>query len=121
MTSIWLAAMSALVGRDVLPTWRARRMPPVSTRQMVDRLGRDHQMGIYDGKGRRIGPTWSRYPAGSGLLVTTTTDFAKAGLRSGFRSCPHRVLHDTMRGRLPGSPLRTDAPRSRGYAREYCQ
>lgn len=83
VTSIWLVAMSALVARDVLPAWRAKPMPPVATRQMVDLLGGDHQMGIYDGKGRRIGTTWSSYLAGSGLLVTTTTAFSKAGLLSG--------------------------------------
>jgi hypothetical protein len=83
VTAVWLGLMSVLVARDVVPAWRAQPMPPVDTRQLVKRVGADHQAGIYDGRGQRIGTTWSSYLATAGLLVTNTSAFERAGMLSG--------------------------------------
>ena len=56
---MWIAAMGALVVRDVWPAWTAQDPPPITAEQLA-RLSRDEeQFGIFNGDSQRLGTAWS--------------------------------------------------------------
>ena len=71
----WLACMSVLFVRDILPTWMAGDPPPAVALDGVDSGQADSQAGIFRAAdGQRIGTNWLRfYPADDQLTVKSTT------------------------------------------------
>ncbi len=70
ITLIWLAAMAALVRRDVAPFWYAEEAPAQS-----DQAGR-FQSSIVDRTGRRVGTSWlTSLPGPQLITVRSTTVF----------------------------------------------
>ena len=71
----WLASMSVLFVRDILPTWMAGDPPPAIA---LDGMGPGHansQAGIFRADGQRIGTNWLRFytPVDDQLTVKSTT------------------------------------------------
>jgi len=75
VTLLWLGTMGALVNQDVLPAWRAKPIPPIATRKLVERTGENHQAGIFDQNGHRIGTSWTIYMAMADIIINSTTYF----------------------------------------------
>lgn len=73
VTVLWLAAMSHLVIRDIVPAWTAQEPPrPVPTTQ-PNPVRREDQCGIFDSKNRRVGTVWSILTASSEQTRRQTT------------------------------------------------
>jgi hypothetical protein len=75
VTLLWVGTMWALVSRDVLPAWRAKPIPPIATRKLVENTGENHQAGIFDPNGRRIGTSWTVYMSMVDIIINSTTYF----------------------------------------------
>lgn len=70
---LWLAAVAALVHRDIWPAWTAQDPPPMTATQFAG-LERREQFAIQDGQGRLIGRAWGEVgPASSGLVSMSGT------------------------------------------------
>ncbi len=71
---VWLASMSGLFVRDVWPAWTAQDPPAGVSNQIVERIGEDHQAGIFDSRGHRAGTAWTSFmPLAGGILVHNST------------------------------------------------
>jgi hypothetical protein len=57
VTAVWIAAMTALVARDVWPAWTAQDPPRLTL--APDAPEQLSQCGIFDARGHRIGTAWS--------------------------------------------------------------
>ncbi len=70
----WLASMSVLFVRDILPTWTARDPPPAVALDGTESGHADAQAGIFRAGGQRVGTNWLRfYPTDDQLTVKSTT------------------------------------------------
>jgi hypothetical protein len=117
--------MTALFIRDVLPAWTAQDLPAPFSREIVERVGRDHQFGIFTAAGGRIGTSWARFfvlpnmrsvqinhliegVGGFGpLLIDTDVSFAGSEQRlrnftMNLRGAPQKVA---VEGELVGSEI----------------
>jgi len=89
ITLVWLAAMTALVRRDVLPYWTAKDAPNQLTRD-----GK-YQCGIANSAGKRIGTTFVTTTPGPQLTtVHSSTDLDLSALAS-YLPTQKQLLIDT--------------------------
>jgi hypothetical protein len=73
VTTVWLAAMAALVYRDVVPFWTAQEAP--------DQLVSDgaFQVGIRNSANVRLGTTWVRIVPTASITTVRSTTFLNLG------------------------------------------
>lgn len=77
VTCVWLAAMAALVYRDIVPTWTAQSPPQVLT-DVSWNAARKSQSRILDARDHEIGGTWSvLQPTGDHFRFESTVVFEK--------------------------------------------
>ena len=104
---LWVASMSVLFVRDILPAWLAGDPPPTLTAAQLD-----HQAGIFDAQGRRIGTNWVQYISTHDLLTVKSTTlliepiagWGPLRIRTWFTFRDQRVL-DEFETRIFGAPL----------------
>lgn len=85
----WLAAMSALVVRDVLPAWTAQDAPRLTREHFAALSDEPEQFALLSGDGRRLGTGWSDIArSGSNTSIYGTMLIEKIG--------PIRLLVETM-------------------------
>ena len=91
ITVVWVAAMAALVARDMIPFWRAQEPPS----QLA--TDEDRQVGIVDSRGRRLGTTWittRRTP--SEITVQSSTLLNLAGVLPMLRLTKDVLIDNTL-------------------------
>ena len=70
---LWMASMSTLFVRDILPAWQAGDPPPTLTAAQLGHDKINRQAGIFDAQGRRIGTNWVQYISTRDLLTVKST------------------------------------------------
>lgn len=68
---LWVSGMAGLAVRDIWPAWTAREPPPTPSGQLIERIGREHQFGIFRSSGARIGTSWT--------TITPDPGFSRGG------------------------------------------
>lgn len=91
ITVLWIAAMAALVKRDMVPFWLAQTPPT----QLAP--AESIQIGIFDSAQRRIGTTWATTRRTPGeTTVQSTTHFDESVLSSIIPGLGHVILDTTL-------------------------
>lgn len=97
VVALWLASLAVLFQRDVLPYWRAQEPP---RGEIPDA---DHQVGITDSGGRRIGTSWvSIRRTGGTSSWNSFTELMKLSV-AGFASLPPVAISTTLDFQADGS------------------
>lgn len=76
---MWLTATFGLIRRDIWPALTARQPPPTPSTELIDRIGEQHQYGIFRASsGARVGTSWmqlqSRPDFSNGPAAETAAD-----------------------------------------------
>ncbi len=99
ITTIWLACMGALIQRDIWPYWQAQDPPE---RQIPDGA---HQVGIFNGDGRRVGTTWVRTIRMSGNVTVQSLTQLEIGELSNLLPMAGSLFLDSELSYTDGSVL----------------
>lgn len=89
ITLVWLAAMTALVRRDVLPYWTAQEAPRTVSREGA------FQAAVRNEAGRRVGTTWVTLLPGPQLLTVRSATVLNLSALGRIIPVRGRVLIET--------------------------